>query len=124
MSLKWGNVNQIPPEYKSKSVYIHDVYLRFSLKLSYVIIICPRVVLNSSDIAQKLWEFKVRAATKLTSIVRELLDSGEKLSYSYSCGKIEEPYHNYEVGRRVGRYSSQVCLCSVTCLKVVSSLGH
>ena len=46
MNLKWGNVNQIPPECKSKSVYIHDVLLRFSLKLSYIIII----VLNSSDI--------------------------------------------------------------------------
>ena len=67
-------------------VYIHDVLLRVSLILSDMIIVCSHLVLNNSDITQELKGFKVRAATKLTSIVRELLDSGENLSYTCSYG--------------------------------------
>lgn len=69
---------------KSLLVYIHDVLLRFSLILSDIIIICSHLVLNNSDIAQELEGFKFRATTKFTSIVKELLDSGEKLSYTCS----------------------------------------
>lgn len=82
----WGNTNQIPPKYKSLSDYLHNVLLELSLILSDIIIVCFHLVLNNSDISQELEEFKVRAATKLTSIPRELLDSREEVSNSCSCG--------------------------------------
>lgn len=82
----WGNTNQIPPKYKSLSDYLHNALLELSLILSDIIIVCFHLVLNNSDVSQELEEFKVRAATKLTSIPRELLDSREEVSNSCSCG--------------------------------------